>query len=100
LSFERSTYLAPFRDNQSLIRLKSIRGFIAIPYAALGDATMSPISIRRPRTREKINQLLNRNLQNLVTFLSRELDISMKKSILELKEYTALYCEHLINNFS
>lgn len=100
LSFERSTYLAPFRDNQSLIRLKSIRGFIAIPYAALGDASMSPISIRRPRTRERINQLLNRNLQSLVTFLSRELDVSMKESIFELSRYTSIYCEHLINNFS
>lgn len=100
LSFERSTYLAPFRDNQSLIRLKSIRGFIAIPYAALGDSSMSAISIRRPRTRERINQLLNRNLQSLVTFLSRELDISMKESIFELSNYTSLYCEHLITNFS
>lgn len=100
LSFERSTYLAPFRDNQSLIRLKSIRGFIAIPYAELGDATMSAISIRKPRTRERINQLLNRNLQNLVTFLSRELDISMKESVVELSTYTTFYCEHLINNFS
>lgn len=100
LSFERSTYLAPFRDNQSLIRLKSIRGFIAIPYAALGDSSMSAISIRRPRTRERINQLLNRNLQSLVTFLSRELDISMKDSIVELSTYTSMYCEHLINNFS
>lgn len=100
LSFERSTYLAPFRDNQSLIRLKSIRGFIQIPFAALGDASMNAISIRRPRTRERINQLLNRNLQSLVTFLSRELEISMKESIIELSSYTYTYCEHLINNFS
>ena len=100
LSFERSTYLAPFKDNQSLIRLKSIRGFIAIPYAALGDAAMSAISIRKPRTRERINQLLNRNLQGLVTFLSRELNISMKESIAELGNYTHAYCQHLINNFS
>jgi hypothetical protein len=100
LSFERSTFLAPFKDSQSLIRLKSIRGFISIPRAALGESAIAAISPRKQRSRERINLLINRNIQGLITFLSRELDMSMKNSIVELANYTHEYCQLLINNFS
>jgi hypothetical protein len=100
LSFERSTFLAPFQDSHSLIRLKSIRGFISIPYAALNDGSVPIISPRKARSRERINQLLNRNIQTLITFLSRELDISMKDSIIELGSYVDEYCKQLIHNFT
>lgn len=100
LSFERSTFLAPFHDSQTLIRLKSIRGFIIIPYASINDGLVSIISPRKARPRDRINLLLKRNIQGLITFLSRELDISMRESILELGDYVNIYCKELINQFT
>jgi hypothetical protein len=100
LSFERSTFLAPFHDSQTLIRLKSIRGFIAIPHAAIHESVGPIISPRKARSRERINLLLNRNIQALITFLSRELDMSMKHSIMELGCYVDTYCKELIHSFS
>lgn len=99
LSFERSTFLAPFMDSNSLIRLKSIRGFIHVPHAAINDGHILPISPRKARSRDRINLLLKRNIQGLITFLSRELDISMKESILELDQYVNVYCKDLIHSF-
>jgi hypothetical protein len=100
LSFERSTFLAPFHDSQTLIRLKSIRGFITIPFASINDGMVSMISPRKARPRERINLLLKRNIQGLITFLSRELDISMRESIIELGDYVDTYCKDLINQFT
>jgi hypothetical protein len=100
LSFERSTFLAPFHDSHILIRLKSIRGFITIPLAPINEGLVPIISPRKARPRDRINLLLKRNIQTLITFLSRELDISMKESIIELRDYVDMYCKELINSFS
>ena len=100
LSFERSTFLAPFKDSRHLIRLKSIRGFISIPKAAIEDQSVTAISPRKQRSRDRINALLNRNIQSLITFISRELDISMKQSVTEVCSYVTIYCTQLLNNFT
>jgi len=97
LSFERSTFLCPFEDVSCLIRLKGIRGFIQIRREAFQNAE---ITIRRGRSREKINALLNKNIQSLIAFLSREADMSIKDSIVDICNYTQIYCQSLLKQFS
>lgn len=100
LSFERSTFICPYQDSSVLIRLKSIRGFLHIPHKAIEAPEMAICTTRKCRSREKINLLLNKNIQALITFISRELQMSIKESISEINQYTGTYCQFLINKFS
>jgi hypothetical protein len=43
LSFERSTYLIPYRDGELLIRLKSIRAFLKLPILMENTITAVPV---------------------------------------------------------
>ena len=97
LSFERSTFLCPFQDVSCLIRLKGIRGFIQIKRESFQNAE---VVIRRGRSRDKINALLNKNIQSLIAFLSREADMTIKDSILDICNYVQIYCQTLLKQFS
>jgi transcription initiation factor TFIIIB Brf1 subunit/transcription initiation factor TFIIB len=93
LSFERSTFLVPGMNPSPLIRIKSIRGFVTIPQRACEQEDSPPV--RKQRSREKINELLNHNIQHLIMFLNRETGQTMQESIVELRNYVIDYCTEL-----
>jgi hypothetical protein len=102
LSFERSTFLCPLIEGNVLIRLKSIRGFIHIPKLALTAETKEECVVvpRKLRDRVKINALLNKNIQQLIMFVCREVGLNMRDSILEMGVYTQAYCNELLIKFA
>lgn len=97
LSFERSTFLVPGKNNAPMIRIKSIRGFVTVPQRSWEQAQIPPP--RKQRSKEKINELLNHNIQNLVMFLNRETGQTMQESIIDLRNYVIDYCTQLSLKF-
>ena len=101
LSFERSTYIVPFPDGEVLIRLKSVRSFLHIPlFGESQDKVPVVPSLlparpirRKPHVKQ---QLLETCMQNMITYLDRENNQSTVETLLELKSFTANYCDNLI----
>jgi len=111
LSFERSTYLIPYKDGQLLIRLKSIRAFLRLPMAVENTTSLvPPVSPRASVHREddnhemlmqdksaKMKSLLNHHVQTMVSYLNRELHQESSSSIKMIKSYVTHYCNELDN---
>lgn len=107
LSFERCTFLCPFQNATYLIRLKGIRGFLHLPQQALElpiYPTFAEVAIikkaRNGRSKEKMDKLLNKNIQALIAFISREREISIKDSIVQLTLHMNEYCAFLLKSFA
>jgi hypothetical protein len=97
LSFERSTYIVPFKDGEVLIRLKSIRSFLHIPVQNAFSATGSGGLPRPVRRKPHVKQhLLETCMQNMITYLDREKNQTTEETLNELKTFTSNYCDHLI----
>lgn len=94
LSFERSTYLLPFRDGETMIRLKSVRAFLTIPTLSRGEKLP-----RSPRRNNGIREhLLETCMQTMISYIDREKEQSMNETIMEIKEFVDRYCNKLINS--
>ena len=101
LSFERSSFLIPHKDGRLLLRLKSIRGFLTLPHLKLEtEQPTSLMSPRRGRDDRKVQQLLNHNIQNLITFISREKNMDLMQSTDYFSRYCREYCNTITNQFS
>jgi hypothetical protein len=100
LSFERSSFLIPHKDGRLLLRLKSIRGFLSLPHLKLETVQTSVMSPRRGRDDNKVQQLLNHNIQNLITFISREKNMDLMQSTTYFSLYCKEYCSTITNQFS
>lgn len=100
LSFERSSFLIPHKDGRLLLRLKSIRGFLTLPHLKLETSQSSVMSPRRGRDDSKVQQLLNHNIQNLITFISREKNMDLMQSTIYFSQYCKEYCSTITNQFS
>jgi len=100
LSFERSSFLIPHKDGRLLLRLKSIRGFLTLPHLKLEASQSSVMSPRRGRDDSKVQQLLNHNIQNLITFISREKNMDLMQSTIYFSQYCKEYCSTITNQFS
>lgn len=108
LSFERSTYVIPFQDGSLLVRLKSIRAFIYLPYGSPNTGTQLETISERERTEkdqseectEKMKSLLNHHLQCMISYLNREMQIPSEVSIGFLHTYIQEYFENLKNKIS
>jgi hypothetical protein len=104
LSFERSTYLIPYQDGQLLIRLKSIRAFLLLPYGS-PNGEIRPIQMESEETQEckekecteKMKMLLNHHLQCMISYLNREMQCSSEQSIAYLEKYNIEYFAELKN---
>jgi hypothetical protein len=101
LSFERSTYLIPFPDGQLLIRLKSIRAFLILPFSSPnGEILPLPIQEKEESEKqftEKMKLLLNHHIQCMISYLNREMQCSSEQSIVFLEKYTQEYFYELKN---
>lgn len=99
LSFERSAFLVPHKDGRLLLRIKSIRGFLHLPQLKLDVIEPSALSPRKGRDNTKVHQLLNHNIQNLITFISREKNLDLMHSIMYFNSYCQSYCNTISNQF-
>jgi len=101
LSFERSTYLIPFQDGQLLIRLKSIRAFLILPFGSPnGEILPLPAQVKEESEKqctEKMKLLLNHHIQCMISYLNREMQCSSEQSIGFLEKYTQEYFYELKN---
>jgi hypothetical protein len=105
LSFERSTYLIPYQDGQLLIRLKSVRAFLVLPYGSPnGEIRIIPPAPEKEETKqeekectEKMKMLLNHHIQCMISYLNREMQCSSEQSITYLEKYNQQYFEQLKN---
>jgi hypothetical protein len=101
LSFERSTYLRPYEDANTLIRIKSVRAFLTLPVLEWTEKAI-PKSIGQKRNNEmlaeneKTEHLLNSSIQNMITFLSRETQNTPLQCIAFIKKYTGHYLDSLM----
>jgi len=93
LSFERSTYLLPFHDGETMIRLKSVRTFLQIPVLRRGEKIP-----RSPRKNNQIREhLLETCMQTMISYIDREKEQDMEDTIIEIKEFVDRYCNKLVN---
>jgi hypothetical protein len=105
LSFERSTYLIPFQDGQLLIRLKSIRAFLVLPYGSPNGGIL-PAAIetkedeKEKHCTDKMKTLLNHHIQCMISYLNREMQCSSEQSIVFLEKYSQDYFYELKNIMS
>lgn len=100
LSFERSSFLVPHKDGRILLRIKNIRGFLNLPQFKLDSIETTATSPRKGRDDQKVKQLLNHNIQNLITFISREKNLDLLHSINYFSDYCNEYCSKITNQFS
>jgi len=91
LSFERSTYLIPFHNSEVLVRIKSIRCFLNIPFR--GNENEEPIA---PRPKKVRQQLLDTCMQSMVTYISREVNGTKQNIVDEMKRVVDDFCNQLI----
>ena len=106
LSFERSTFLIPAKEVAHYIRIKSIRGLLTMPHRSIQEESTPTNSLnevakspRKQRSQLKMNELINGQVQNLVTFINRETNKDMRDSILQLRDYINDYCNELVKLF-
>lgn len=97
LSFERSTYLIPFQDSDTLVRIKSIRCFLLIPIIQKYSSEIKLEKPASPKKQPKVKQqLLDTCLQTMVTYIDRELAGTTEETVTELKEIVDQFCDHLL----
>jgi hypothetical protein len=101
LSFERSSYLIPYDDGDLLIRIKSIRAFLTLPTVAWNEKphrfqTKTNERKTLKEATDKTKHLIHTAVQSVVTYVTRENNVSTEESILQVKEYVATYLDSLI----
>jgi hypothetical protein len=83
-----------------LIRLKSIRAFLILPYGAPNQG----LEVREPEEEveeaekectDKMKTLLNHHLQCMISYLNREMQTTSENSILFLEKYVQTYFNDL-----
>lgn len=100
LSFERSTYVIPYQDGRLLIRLKSIRAFLMLPYGSPNGEILPTLVEEKEEKKEctdKMKTLLNHHVQCMISYLNREMQCSSEQSIAFLEKYTQEYFYELKN---
>jgi hypothetical protein len=100
LSFERSTYLIPYQNGSLLIRLKSIRAFLLLPFSS-PNSTNDPVvlaeakEVEESECSDKMRLLLNHHIQCMISYVNREMQTSSEKSIPFIEMYVQQYCNEL-----
>ena len=94
LSFERSSYLAPYEDGTLLLRLKPIRAFLQVPNLKPKEHNEAAIRSQVAKTKDetRLHELLSHNIQALITIISRERNCSIVESTDYFMQFSQIYC--------
>lgn len=94
LSFERSSYVAPYENGELLLRLKPIRAFLQVPNLKPKEHNESVARVVAPKPKDegRLHELLSHNIQALITIISRERNCNLIESTNYFMQFSNLYC--------